>query len=93
MVGLSEFGQLLGERLGLTAFQGGLLMGVIVLVIIIFPVTLISRRKGGGVLVELIAGVGIFGLNIAFGWWPIWMIIILAFLAALIYGPRLAGRD
>jgi hypothetical protein len=93
IIDLSVFGQLLGEKLGLGAFAGGMLMGLILTVIILFPVTLIARRKGGGFLPEMLAGFAIFGMNIAFGWWPIWMLIILAFLVALLYGPQIAGRD
>jgi len=90
MIDLSSFGELLGEKLGIGAFAGGMLIGFILLVVVLFPITLIARKKGSGYLAEMVFGISIFGLNIAFGWWPVWMIIILAFLIALLYGENIS---
>ena len=89
-IDLSEFGTSLGEKLGIGAFAGGLLMGLIFEAVILFPLTMISRRKGSGYMAEMIFGLGVFGLNIAMGWWPVWMIIILCFLIALLFGKDIA---
>lgn len=90
MVDLSSFGEILGEKLGIGTFAGGLLMGLIVLAIFLIPLAMISIKRGN-FLMAMIGGISVYGFNVAVGWFPVWMFIILVFLIVLLFGKKIAG--
>ena len=81
--------QAVGEKLGIGTFAGGILLGIILLAIFMFPIMMIARRRGTGFMAELIFGLAIFGFCIAVNWFPIWFIVILTFLVAILFAKKI----
>ena len=89
-IDLSSFGTSLGEKLGIGDFAGNLLMGLIILLVLMFPIIMISRRRGSGFMAEMIFGIATMCFNIAVGFWPPWILIIVCFLIALLFADKIA---
>jgi len=84
----------LGERLSVGTFAGGLIASSIVLMMTLLPVTIInrSRKGGGGIIAELIIGLAILGVCVAITWFPIWIYVLLCFLVALLFNGEIRGK-
>jgi len=83
-INLMDIPELLGEKLGINAFAGGLLASIILLAIVVLPCAMLIRGKHAGI-VTILFGMCILGFSVAVGWFPVWLFGILILILALGY--------
>jgi len=81
----------LAEALGVTTFIAGIMAGSILLMIMILPTALITRKKNLGFIPELIMGFIGITISCALGWFPYWILIVLSLLIALMFAGNMRG--
>ena len=84
----------LGAKLGVGAFAGGLICSTILLMMTILPVTIInrSRRGGGGIIAELITGLVVLGVCVGITWFPMWIYMVLVLIIILMFSDQIKGK-
>jgi len=78
--------------MGIPLFAGQLLCSTIILLIFVLPTALIARKKNASPIAELVLGLCVMGVCLALGWLPYWILLILAFLIALMYADKITGK-
>jgi hypothetical protein len=81
---------LLGSYLGIGEFAGGILLGIIFIAMWTFP--LLFARSNKILMASLFIGIGCVCFNVAVGWFPVWILIVLAFLIALLFASSIVKR-
>lgn len=75
----------LGNKLGISTFAGGLLMSTVVLFAFLFP--LVLWRKSG--LIVLVVSFSVMGFMIAIEWLPYWIVLIVGLLVTVMYFDKI----
>jgi len=86
-INLLQIPQGLADKFGISVFAGGLLATSILILIWVVPTAMLIRGKHA-TLVVLTEIISLFSFSIAIGWIPAWLLIILVFLVALLFGKR-----
>jgi len=81
---LMDIPEYLGDKLGIGPFAGGLLATAILVMMIMLPSAMLIRGKHAS-LFMLIEGLCIYGFCTAIVWIPIWLMIVLCMLLALLF--------
>jgi len=85
-VTLGNFPSILAERLGTTLFVGQL-MASLIIIMLALSISLVAF-KGKNAYASMIAGISAMCLTTALGWWPVWALIIVSLITALMFaGP------
>lgn len=87
-IDITEFDDRLGEALGVGAFGGGLIISVFTLILFLGLIGLVSRRAPSTMMV-LLLGTADLSMCIAFGWFPVWSLIIVVLLVAFMFGGKI----
>lgn len=87
LIDVTNFDDYLGAALGTTAFVGGILASVIILFIALGCLGAASKRRPSG-LSTVILGIAVLSLCIAIGWFPVWTLVFLVLLVALLFGGK-----
>jgi hypothetical protein len=94
VVNLGDFPQKLADALNVSLFVGQLLVSLIFMAIFLLPSMLIAGYWGGGgaVLYDIIfVGLGTSGVCVALGWLPVWTMLIICMLVALLFASTMRG--
>jgi hypothetical protein len=68
-------------------FAGGILAGIIFMMLVLFPCLLLTRGKN--IMLLVIVGVSSMCFNVAVGYFPIWTLIIVALIIALMFAGEM----
>lgn len=90
-VDLSEMPQRLGDSLGMSLLAGQMLSSAIVLALFLFPTMLLTKRSGQQGMAVIIMTFMVMGSLVAFGWLPIWFLLVTALLVALLFAGKMRG--
>ena len=78
---------MLGEKLNIGEFAGGLLLSLIFMSMWIFP--LLFAKSSKILIASLFIGVASMSCCIAFGWLPVWLLVVVVLLIALGFGDKI----
>lgn len=81
MVGLADFGIMLGDALGIGQFAGGLLASLLFIIFVCLVPCLIFT-KGRSFIAEMIAGFAGLCFCVAVGWFDIWVFAVISLITA-----------
>jgi len=84
-VDISEFDDRIGEALGIGAFGGGLLITFIVLFAVLGMLGIVMKRAPSTMMV-LLLGMSVLCFGIAVTWFPVWILVVICLLVALLFG-------
>ena len=84
-VDIGEFDDYLAERLNIPLFAAQMMTGMLVIALFLFPTLMLTKGQENQLLIGLVVGLGAMGFNIAMGWWPYWLLLIIAFITALMF--------
>jgi len=79
----------LGLALGIDTFVAGLLLGLIMLLSCMSPLIFASKERP---IWATIIGFSVCSFNVAIGWFPVWLLVVLVLIVALLYGERITKR-
>jgi hypothetical protein len=84
----------IATQLGVSSFVGGLVASCILLMIVALPVFILTlkARSNSLPMFMMFTGFAVFGLEVAIGWLPIWIFVIVALLIALMFGSKFAEK-
>ncbi len=85
---LSNFPEHLASKLHISTFAGGLLASLILTSAFMLPTAIWSKS----LYPSLVVGLMCLGLSVAFGWLHYWFLLVIAFLLALMFGSKIAGK-
>lgn len=89
-IDLSAFPSLVSDKLNISLFAGGILCGIFLELMVLLPVTLITRRRNTtGFVPELVFGLSVVGFNVAVGWFPSWFLLVFTMLIAFMFSSRM----
>lgn len=83
---LSSFPQALADKLSISAFAGGIIASLILLLMFTLPVALFSK---GNLILVLFVGFATFGACVALTWLPFWFLIIIVFVVAVLFSQKI----
>jgi len=83
-ISLMDIPELLGEAFGVSTFAGGLIASLIFSVMVLLPSGMLIRGRHAS-LVMIIEGLGVFAICIAIAWLPLFLIIVLCMIIALLF--------
>jgi hypothetical protein len=83
---IGELPTIVGNFLGIGPVAGGLLLSGFFL----FGILIALNVLGVNILGEAIAGVAFLGLFTALGWFPIWLMLIIAFITAVMVADKVS---
>jgi len=86
-VNLSDFPAQLAEKLNIGLFPAQILASAIILGIFLFPTLLLT--KGRNLAAALFVGLTALGFCTAIGWLPVFILLLLVLLTALLSGKKL----
>lgn len=90
-VNIMDFPKQLSEKLGLPTggdyFAGKILASVIFMCLPLFPTMIIAKKDP--VIPGLLVGLGMLGFCTALGWMPIWFMLIICMLVALLFSGQI----
>lgn len=89
-VDITEFDDRLGEALGVGAFGGGLILSVFFMFLFFALMGLVMRRQPSS-LMTIFMGIAVASMCIAFGWFPVWSLIIIILLISFLFGNKIVG--
>lgn len=89
-VNLLDTDEVLGERLGIGEFAGGLLLTLFTLFVFLGTLGAVTRRVPSRGMTLLI-GISVQAFCIAVGWFPVWSLVFEILLIALFFGRRIIG--
>lgn len=87
-VTLSNFPELMAEKLSISTFAGGLLASLVLTSMFMLPVAIWSKS----LYPPLFAGIVCFGACIVLGWLDYWFLLIVALATALMFASKIAGK-
>lgn len=88
-ISLPDLPHHLAVMLGTTDFIGGLLATGIFFMLFIVPILFLT--KGRNVLLSLTSGILVLGICTALTWLPVWILIIIGLLIALMFSGAARG--
>jgi len=86
-IDLSTFPQGLADTLNISLFAGQLLASVIMMLIFMLPVVVYTKT----LLPPLFVGLLTLGFCIALGYLPVWFLLIISMLIAVLWGSKISG--
>lgn len=86
---LTDIPYRVADTLNINLFPAQLLCSIIFMMICILPITIIARSKHASWIPELTVGLATMGFCIAIAWLPVWFILILSLLIALLFGTKM----
>ena len=89
-IDITEFDDRIGAALGVGAFAGGLIISFVVWFIFTVFVAMITRRFPSAFYLTL-QTVILMSVCIAFGWFPVWTLIVIVFVFALWFSTKVTG--
>ena len=90
-VDLSEMPQRLGDNLNMSLLAGQMLLSSLILALFLFPTMLLTKRSGQQGLAVIIMSFMVMGSLVAFGWLPIWFLLVTALIIALLFAGKMRG--
>lgn len=90
-IDLTTIPQFLADQLGIPLFAGQILASIILMLIILLPVTILTRSKKAGFLPELAFSLGVLSLCIALGWLPLFVLVVVILCVAGLWGAKVKG--
>jgi len=80
----------LAANLGIGTFASGLLCSFILLLVVMFPMFILSlKSKANTALVFMvIVGVAVFAFEVAIFWMPVWVFVLLCLMIAMFFGNK-----
>jgi len=89
-IDLTDFDDKLGDALGIPAFGGGLLATMILLFIVLGCLG-IAQKRAPSSMVTLTMIIMVSSFAIMCGWFPVWTLIVLVLLIAVLWGQKIVG--
>ena len=86
-INVMDFPQQLADALGMPLFAGQILASLLLMLGFILPVLFIT--KGKNMLMALIMGFSTMCLCVALAWLPIWVLLMVALIAALMMAGQM----
>ncbi len=86
-VDILNFPQALANQTNLPLFACQLICSSIVLFMFLLPLNAVIKKDR--TIVNLLVGLPILGVCIAIGWFPVWILLILCLLVAIMYGRKM----
>ncbi len=90
-INLLDVPQALGEKLGIGTFAGGLLACCILILIVVLPSAMLLRGSRHTTIVVLAEILALYSFCTAIVWIPVWTLIVLCFILALIFAKDIKG--
>lgn len=90
-IDITNFDDALGDALGIGAFGGGLLLSFFVLFIVLGCLGAAMRRAPSGLMI-LIFSMAVLSFCIGAGWFPVWSLVTIIILIALMFGMKVFKR-
>lgn len=87
MLNMTVIPEVFGDLLGLSIESGGVFVSVLVVLVFTFSISLLT--DGFNILPIVITSIGLFTMFTFFGWFPIWILIIIALLTAILYSKEI----
>lgn len=84
-IDVSALPQELSERLNIPLFAAELLMSGIFLALFLFPTLLLTRNY----MAHLVMGLTTMGFCIAMGWLPIWILLVIVIMIAMLFSGKI----
>jgi len=88
---LSAFPIALGMMLGIGDFGGRMLASVIVILIFMLPTAYASKDLKDPTIPLIVVGFSVLGLLIGIGYLPVWVLLIVVLMIALLYANKIGG--
>lgn len=91
-IDLASFDDMLAEKLGIDLFAARTLASTILLCLFLFPTMMICGYFGGFAAVaysSIVVGVPVLGICIALGWLPVWVLVVIVIMIALLIGSKI----
>jgi hypothetical protein len=86
-INLTNFPTYLADQLSISVFAGGILAGIIFMMLVLFPCLLLTRGKN--LILLIIVGISSMCFNVAVGYFPVWTLIIVALIIALMFAGEM----
>jgi hypothetical protein len=84
-VNIMDFPQYLSEAIGIPVFASQLLISTILLFAVLLPCAIWAKSS----LLPIIVGFPMMGILVALQWLPIWFLLLISLIVALIYAKEL----
>ena len=84
MVNITDVAGTFGSFLGVGAETGGIFISVITTVAVLLALSIFTTNE----MAVAVAGVSMFSLFTFLGWFPIWLLILIALVVAVLYGRK-----
>ena len=91
-INLTDIPIRLAEGINVDVFCGGLICSLILMLILVLPMVIVVRGKHGSLFLEVGAILMIMGICIGIGWLPIWFLLIIALVSALMISDFMKRR-
>lgn len=88
---LTDIPYRLALNLNIDTFSGQLICSLILIMVCILPVTIIARSKKASWVAETATAIGVFGVCVAIDWLPVWSLLVLCIIIALMVAGRFRG--
>ena len=88
-INLTDIPYRVADSLNIDVFAGQLICSCIFMMILLLPITIIARSKHASWIPEVAMALIAMGICIGIGWLPVWFLLILSLLIALMFAGKM----
>ena len=90
-INITDIPYRVADSLNVDLFAGQLICSCVFVMILLLPITMIARSKHASWIPEVAITLITLGICIGIGWLPVWFLLILALLVALMFSDKITG--